>query len=126
MQHRQGRCRGLTLFEVMITIALIALISGGIALAVWKHGETGKEKSTRIQATTVREGVKLSRAESASTDCPSFDKLMADGALDENSPRSDPWGNAWRISCDGSKVTVATNGPDRQAGTEDDIQVPRP
>ena len=48
------------------------------------------------------------------------------GALDEDSPKKDPWGNDWRIRCDGTRVIVETDGPDRQRGTEDDVRVPAP
>ena len=124
MQKRRRRKAGFTLFEVMITIALIALISGGVALGLYKYSIEGKVKATRTQAGVVRTVVKSHRIDSP-VDCPSFETLCEDGLLDEASPRRDPWGNPWLISCDGAKVSVRTNGPDGQPGTEDDIRVPQ-
>ena len=77
-----------------------------------------------VCAQSVRGVVKAHRLDSP-VDCPSFETLREDGLLDEGSPRHDPWGNPWIIRCDGARVIVGTNGPDRQPGTEDDIRVPQ-
>jgi prepilin-type N-terminal cleavage/methylation domain-containing protein len=125
MKHRShARRAGFTLFEVMITVAIIALISGGIALAVHQRSTEARVRLTKTHAETVRNGVKMTSALDGALGCPSFETLIEHEVLEENSPRHDPWGNPWRIECDGSKVTVTTSGPDRQPGTADDIRVP--
>jgi type II secretory pathway pseudopilin PulG len=113
------------LVEVLITIAIIALVSGGVALAIFWHGERAKLKFARTQAETVRTAVQTHGLDGGQ-DCPDVELLIQDSVLDENSPRRDPWGGPWIITCEGAKIRVRSNGPDRQPGTEDDIQVPRP
>ena len=124
MQTSRRRHAGFTLFEVMITVAIIALISGGVALGLYEYSIRAKVKLAHSDAGLVRGVVKAHRLDSP-VDCPSFETLREDGLLDEGSPRHDPWGNPWIIRCDGARVIVGTNGPDRQPGTEDDIRVPQ-
>jgi prepilin-type N-terminal cleavage/methylation domain-containing protein len=126
MKDRKRTSLGFTLMEVMITIAIIALISGGIALAVIDHFRTAKIKNAHTDAAALRNGVKTSWIEHASAACPTVTELIENGTLDENSRRTDPWGGPWQISCDGTKVAVSSSGPDGEAGTPDDIRVPKP
>lgn len=114
------------LFEIMIVIAIIALISGGVALAVYKYYEQARNKSARTGAETIRAGVKASWIDASTDACPSVEQLIESEHLDDGSPRRDPWGGPWRIACDGTRVSVKSDGPDRQPGTPDDIQVPKP
>jgi hypothetical protein len=59
-------------------------------------------------------------------DCPTVAILKASRLLDDGFLPKDPWGNAYDVSCEDDEITVHTNGPDRKAGTEDDIVVPPP
>jgi hypothetical protein len=95
-------------------------------VAVIQHYQEAKKRAAINFAGTIREAVKLTWLNDGGSDCPSVDSMIARGVLDENSARRDPWGGAWRITCESGHVSVATNGPDRQAGTEDDIVVPPP
>jgi len=125
-KQERRRLRGFSLFEVMITVAIIALISGAVGLAIYEYYFRAKVRLATSRAETIRSAVKARWHDAAAADCPDVRTMIEDGVLDENSPRSDPWDVPWRISCEGRKVTVRSNGPDRQPGTEDDIQVPRP
>jgi hypothetical protein len=58
--------------------------------------------------------------------CPSFASLKAEGLIEHGFSSKDPWGNEWDLRCDEDDVVAHSNGPDRKAGTEDDIVVPRP
>ena len=81
---------------------------------------------------TVRTGAATVRAaaffhlNSHPGDCPTVATLKASGLLDRGFSPKDPWGNAYDVSCEDDEITVHTNGPDRKAGTEDDIVVPPP
>jgi general secretion pathway protein G len=119
------RQAGLLLVEVLVTVAIIALISGAIGLAIHIQGQRAKERLTRTEAETVRNAVDTFWIDSPGV-CPGVEQLIEAGVLKDGSPQRDPWGNAWRISCEDTKVTVATNGPDRQPETDDDIRVPQP
>ena len=48
---------------------------------------------------------------------PSKSRVAAQGLSSEGGGQ-DPWGNPYEISCSGDDIQVASNGPDRQAGTD--------
>jgi general secretion pathway protein G len=116
--------RGLTLFEVLIVVALLALIASGVAIAAWDKVGPAKAKLTATNARTVRHAVRMWWTENDTTECPTLGQLIAGGALDRDSARRDAWGEEWKIECDGAEVIVISNGGDRQPGTEDDIRIP--
>jgi general secretion pathway protein G len=128
MKHRRGtrlaRRRGVTLIEVLIVVAIMALVSAAVAVAAMKYYDHAKKTTTATNAQTLREAVKGWWALYDSSRCPTVNELVTDGILDEVAPRKDPWGTAWRIECNGSAVVVTSDGPDRQPGTSDDIRVP--
>ena len=57
--------------------------------------------------------------------CPTLSELIEDGRLGADARTDDGWGNRFRIICDGPNTTVRSAGPDRRAGTEDDLKVGR-
>jgi general secretion pathway protein G len=125
LNHRlKAGARGFSLIEVLVAVAIVTLVSVAVGIAAYKHWIDSQRKTAFNEARTVRQAVKARQLEKDS--CPTFAMLLEDGALDEGSPKQDPWGNAWRIRCDGARVIVETDGPDRQRGTEDDVRVPTP
>jgi hypothetical protein len=58
-------------------------------------------------------------------ECPTVERLAAEGRIDEESSIEDPWGNAYRIECSPGRVVVSSAGPDEVWFTEDDISAPR-
>jgi general secretion pathway protein G len=125
LQYRSASAaRGFSLIEVLVTLAIITLVSVAVGFAAYEHHVTAKKTTAFNEARTVRQAVKVRQLEHDS--CPTFAMLIEDGALDEDSPKKDPWGNDWRIRCDGTRVIVETDGPDRQRGTADDVRVPAP
>jgi general secretion pathway protein G len=113
-----------TLVEVLIVVAIMAMVATAVAVAAIGYFRDAKLKTAKIDAGGIREGVKGWWMKQEEDRCPTVDELITDGALDEGSPRKDPWGTTWRIECAGAKVTVSSDGPDRKQGTEDDIRVP--
>jgi general secretion pathway protein G len=118
------RARGVTLVEVLIVVAIMALISGAVALGVMQHFKKAKETTARTDAIAVREAVKAWWFMNESESCPTMTELVSSGVLDAISPKKDPWGSPWHIDCAGSAVTVSSDGADRTEGTADDIKVP--
>jgi general secretion pathway protein G len=121
--HRSTpKARGFSLIEVLVALAITTLASVAVGFAAYNYYVDSKKKTAFNEARTVRQAVKARKLEKDS--CPTFAMLVEDDALDEDSPKQDPWGNAWRIRCEGTRVIVETDGPDRQRGTEDDVRVP--
>jgi general secretion pathway protein G len=128
MRRREARRlrtqRGVTLVEMLIVVAIMALVAGAVAAGVIHHWTEVRKATAATSARGVRQAVKSWWLSHESASCPSVSDLLADGLLDEDSPPRDPWGNAWHIECSNDAVTVASDGPDRQSGTADDIRVP--
>lgn len=124
---RKQRCarRGFTLIEIVVAIAIIAMVSGGIAVAVIKKKQQADISLTRTNAQEIRAGVKSWWLTHDSGSCPNIKMLMADGELEKSkSVEHDAWQQPWRLKCDESDITVQSNGPDKLPETEDDIRVP--
>ena len=120
----RSAARGVTLVEVLIVVAIMAMVSAAVAVGAIKYYRETRVKTAKIDAGGIREGVKGWWMRQEDDRCPTVDELISDGILDEGSSRKDPWGTAWRIECAGTRVTVSSDGPDRKQGTEDDIRVP--
>jgi general secretion pathway protein G len=122
--HRRSKskARGFSLIEVLVAVAIVTLVSVAVGIAAFKHWTETQKRTAFNEARTVRQAVKARQLEKDT--CPTFAMLVEDEALDEDSPKQDPWGNAWRIRCEGTRVIVETDGPDRQRGTADDVRVP--
>lgn len=116
--------RGVTLFEVLIVVAILALVSAGVGVAVMKPWIGAQTRTTEANARAIRGAVKAWWLDHDVERCPSVEDLVTTGTLDRDSPRSDAWGEAWRIECHDQEVTVSSSGRDRRVGTPDDIRVP--
>jgi general secretion pathway protein G len=116
--------RGVTLFEVLIVVAIIALVSAGVSVVASRYWAKTREKIAATNARNIRHAVPLWWAEHDQNACPEIGQLVSDGILDQDSPTKDPWGTPWRIECTDHKVSVSSNGRDKIAGTSDDIRVP--
>jgi general secretion pathway protein G len=116
--------RGVTLVEVLIVIALIALISAGAAIAVAKLVPDQKRKIAETEARTTRQLAQSYVALGNAVECPSVSDLLKEGLIDDSSRTVDPWQNPYRITCTEGRMVVSSNGPDRTLGTPDDISVP--
>lgn len=57
--------------------------------------------------------------------CPTITQLVDDGRLESDARTDDPWGNRFRIVCEGAHARVRSAGPDRRAGTPDDLAISR-
>jgi general secretion pathway protein G len=112
------------LVELLIVVAIIALISSGIGFALFKHVEGVKISNTKTNARQIRAAVKVWWLDNPPEQCPSVDDLVEHQTLDRDSPRLDPWGSEWRLQCQDHDVTVTSIGPDRSPDTDDDIRVP--
>ncbi len=118
------RGRGVTLVEVLIVVAIIALVSAGVAVAAIPFWEHAKEETAATNARDLRVAVKTWWVENDPSVCPDLSQLVQDQALDHDSLRKDPWGKPWRIECANHDVTILSDGSDRIAGTSDDIRIP--
>lgn len=102
----------------------MAMIAGAVGVGAYRAYRDSQARTAAMNARTIRGAVKAYWVNSNNGDCPTFGDLVRERALDEDSPKKDPWGSPWRIECSEDRVSVSSDGPDRKTGTDDDIKVP--
>jgi prepilin-type N-terminal cleavage/methylation domain-containing protein len=123
---RNTKLRGFSLVEIVVAVAIVAMLSAGVAAAVLAISARQKVSLTRTNAEALRGAVKMWRSlENESGTCPNVTTMVADGVLDRGKAvKQDAWGQPWTIECDERDATITSRGPDQRLGTEDDIRVP--
>ncbi len=119
------RARGVTLFEVLIVVAILALVAAGVGISALTEAEKAKRRLAESDAHEIRKAARLWWADHEVSACPSLEALLRDKILERDGARHDPWGGEYRIECADEEVTVTSSGRDRKLGTEDDVRVPR-
>ena len=119
--RRRAGARGVTLIEVLIVIAIMALIAGGVGFAILPKYKQAQIDTARTNAKKIR-AVAIQYIALKGGDCPTVETLIAEREL-EGDGAQDPWGKPYTILCNGDDVGVVSSGPDGQEGTEDDIAV---
>lgn len=82
--------------------------------------KSAKVENAHVGAQTVRMAAEIDRA-TGSDKCPSVADLVAGKKLDPNRT-DDPWGNRYRVVCEGDDVHAVSVGRDGIEGTADDIR----
>ena len=119
-RRKRLRREGFTLIEIMIVVAIIGMMAGGVGFALLPQFEKAKIKTARTDAQVVRSGV-IMYASDNGQGCPTVDDLVEGRYLDASKRAVDPWQNPFIINCESGDITVSSAGPDGQAGTEDDV-----
>jgi general secretion pathway protein G len=124
--YRTARVRGMTLIEIMIVVAIIAMVMGAVAVVAIPKMKEAQVSTCRSAVRTVRSAVQqwqLSNNDYSS--CPTVSQLVQDKQLDSAQATTDPWGGDFAIKCEGDDVVVSSSGPDKKAGSPDDIIIPQ-
>lgn len=122
---RRQQQAGVSLVEVLIVVAIMAMIAGGVSFAILPRMAEARIKTARQGASEIRKAVQLWQVENGG-DCPSVSQLKKDGVLDKAGTSDDPWGKPFTVKCEEGEVYVGSSGPDTKKGNEDDIDVPGP
>jgi general secretion pathway protein G len=112
--------RGMTLIEILVVLAIIGLIMGGVAIMAFNAFDDSKVKAAAKDIANLQTSVEMYRV--AKNKCPkSVQELKAAGIIAKVT--KDPWGNDYVFKCPGEHgpVDISSNGKDGEAGTEDDI-----
>ena len=113
----------MTLFEVLIVIAILSLLSSGVAVAVMHYLEKARVDAAKLETKQILTAVNVWRADQPG-ECPTVTELLANGALQRMERSGDPWGHPYQVDCSDGTVTVASPGKDQEWATEDDIRAP--
>lgn len=115
---------GFTLLEIMVVLAIIALLAGGVGAAVFKQFKKAQVSTARLRVKAARDATAQYMMDNSSS-CPhGIDDLVSQKYLDKGNSK-DPWGKDLVFVCPGQKDTdaadISSAGPDKQPGTQDDI-----
>jgi general secretion pathway protein G len=120
---RNGQA-GFTLLEIMIVLAIIAMIAGGVGVALFNKFKKAQIQTTKMRVKAVREAVTQYMIETPS--CPKGMDEMLSGKYIDKDKMKDAWGSNISLKCPGTNDTegadVSSPGPDKQDGTADDIK----
>jgi general secretion pathway protein G len=116
--------RGVTLFEVLIVVAILSMIAGGVAFFALPQYQKAQVKTAKSAAQIVRQAVSQWQATNNETTCPTVSQLVQEKLLDPGQSTNDPWGQPFTMSCSEEGVVVVSSGADKKKGTKDDITVP--
>jgi general secretion pathway protein G len=115
--------RGVTLTEIMIVLAIIALIGGAVAAGVLPKLAQAKEKATKTDMQTLHGIAEEFRADN-SGECPTMESMKAKKLVKETQRNLDGWDHPYTFECEGDEVYVRSWGADGKANTADDLMVP--
>ena len=122
LARRRRRREGMTLVEIMIVVIIMALIATAVGVAVLPALGRARVNQTRSDAQAVRSAVLFFLGQEPGADCPTMEELVEAGTIDHSRRTTDAWDNPFIIECEGDDIIVRSNGPDGQAGNEDDVQ----
>jgi general secretion pathway protein G len=114
--------RGVTLIEILIVLAIIGLIAGGVAIVAVPKYQAAQVSATKIDAAKIHQIAEMWRAGHAS-ECPTAERLKAEKEIGATSKITDAWDTPFEIICAEDGITVVSLGPDKKKGTKDDIRV---
>ncbi len=117
--------RGVTLFEVLIVVAILAMVAGGVAVFALPRYKEAQVKTARMAAQTIRSAVHQWQLNNGDSACPTVSQLVEEKYLDKGTTTVDPWNQAFTITCTEADVVVSSSGPDKKKGSPDDVTVPQ-
>jgi general secretion pathway protein G len=123
--RRRSLARGVTLFEVLIVVAILAMVAGGVAVFALPKFRESQVKQAETGARVIRQAVQQWQAANNETSCPTVSQLVQEKQLDSAQNTNDPFGQAYLLNCSEDDVQVTSMGPDKKKGTKDDISVPK-
>ena len=122
LSARRRKARGVTLVEVLIVLAIMALIAGSAVFLVFPQLAKAKIDTAVLSAGTIKKAAELYINIDGAQNCPTVDDLVNARKL-EKGKTNDPWGTPFKIECkEGDNINVISAGKDRKDGTSDDVR----
>ena len=119
---KRAHTRGVTLIEILIVLAIIGLIAGGVAIVAVPKFQQAQLSASKIDAGKIHQIAEMWRAGHAS-ECPTAERLKAEKEIGATSKITDAWDTPFEIVCTDEGITVISFGPDKKKGTKYDIRV---
>lgn len=121
---RRAASRGVTLIEILIVLAIVGLIAGGVAVVAVPKFQEAQKKQAQTDARTIHPAAEKYRVDHPSEQCPTVELLREKKELSAASKITDPWDTPYKILCGDDDLSVISFGPDKKEGTADDIRIP--
>jgi general secretion pathway protein G len=118
---RRAATRGMTLIEILVVLAIIGLIMGGVAVVAVNAMNSARVDTAGNDIGNLVQSVEMYQLQKKGK-CPkTVQDLKAAGVVKK--ANTDPWGAEYVIKCPGEHDTVdiSSPGPDGELGNEDDI-----
>jgi general secretion pathway protein G len=125
LRRGRARARGVTLFEVLIVVAILAMVAGGVAFFALPQFKKAQVTTAEGAARVIRQAAQQWQAANNETVCPTMSQLVQEKHLDPGQNTNDPWGKPFTLTCSDEDVTVSSTGPDKKKGTKDDVNMPK-
>jgi general secretion pathway protein G len=123
---RRNARRGFTLLEIMVVIALISLLTTGVAVGALKMLRGAEDEQAKTNAAALAAAAEAFIIGHGSEECPTPDEMQRDGFLSSRSNTEDPWGTPYRIQCEPDYAIAISAGRDGIFDTGDDIKSDEP
>ena len=121
-QAARKASRGMTLIEILVVLAIIGLIVGGVSVMAFNQLENARLSTAGNEVTQIQTHCQMYKMQQQNR-CPkTMSDLKAAGILSR--VKKDPWGNDYVLLCPGEHdgCDVKSWGPDGADDTEDDIK----
>lgn len=135
-----GSDRGFTLIEIMIVLAIVAMLAGMVGLNVMRRFKESQVKTSRLQMGSLQDALQdyyidnnmyptTEQGLDALVHKPTVGTIPQvsyrdGGYLKGSKVPNDAYGHPYRYKCDdGQNFTLSSDGPDGKEGTDDDIKM---
>lgn len=116
--------RGMTLIEIMVVVAIIGLMMGGVGIVAFSRFKKAQLTKAKQEVTIVKNALSQYAMDNSKEPCPKDLKELVTQKIVDKEPK-DPWGEDLVFKCPGEHDSegsdVSSKGPDRKIGSEDDI-----
>lgn len=107
-----------------ICVSILGYAATGCRASPAHHvPDSSQVQSAKTSLHDLQSVAEIWRADHGS-ECPTPQRLKDDGQISAHSNLNDAWGSPWKISCCDDTTTAISDGPDKIAGTTDDIYFP--
>lgn len=111
--------RGMTLIEIMVVVAIIGLIMGGVGIMAFNRFQDAQLDTAKSEVKKIQSAIDTYRVNKKGK-CPKTLEDLKAAQFIDRVPK-DPWDNEYKFTCDNTKIEVISPGPDGEFDSPDDI-----
>ena len=116
--------RGLTLIEIMVVVAIIGLVMGGVGVVAFQRFKKAQVETSKTEIRSLKAAIQHWSVDNPGEGCPKALLELYSQKYISKAPR-DPWNQDFVYNCPGTGedgFDIVSKGPDKQPNTEDDIK----